>query len=781
MNYQSHDRCFSMDQFRAPDIDYAPVYSWVWNTRLTPETVCAQLDEFCTLGIRAIYVIPESKDFRPGFMDTDLDPDYLTPEFLQMFAYTLREAAARGMQMMLYDEDGWPSGAAGGRVVRGRPELCAAKLTPDGQIEPLGEPDRMNRTAVERFTALTHSAYAATDGIRPGQNIGVAFTDEPALPYPAWTPDLATEFPAQYGYDIREFAPALYDSDAMGEPGKRARIDYFDWTSRRFAESYFGTLRDWCRAHGMQSAGHANNEDCVQRAITVDSPHLLRMLRMLDIPGVDAIWRQIFPGRKPKPDELPFFPRLASSAAASTGAHRVLTESFACYGAGLTFDQMRYILLFQAVRGVNLFNFMNLSLGRDRQYMAGLRPVFSRLLPGAAHLPSFNAFTARLSYIASLGTPENPVALYLPMRSVWAGGAEAAHAAAEFIRVGVALEQRPTSFDIVDDDALAAAEIRDGRLVIGSGRYESLILPHGSADRMPDAVRAAIDGFAQAGISVQWLPDGAAPEAAPLVRTSGTALRALRRRCDNGTLLLVYNESTEPQQFPLDIDPRACCQLNPDTGDAEPAETAPTLCAGEPRIYWFPADGALPARSAVKSDGIPHRYNGTFTFRRVRAFRIDPDGLHDESIDEPFAPIALGDWRSVVGDGFSGDGVYRFAFDAVPGKAIRLDCGDVRYACRCTLNGRPVGERSGAPFRFDLPAEQVQTHNVVELTVSNTAANAYATTRVFDAYRIPQPGDWTAVTSGSPSVGPYHAKTLVFERDSLPGGWFGPLTMQTED
>ncbi len=52
-------------------------------------------------------------------MDTDLSPDYSTPELLQIFACTLREAADRGMQMMLYDEDGGPSGEAGGRVVRG--------------------------------------------------------------------------------------------------------------------------------------------------------------------------------------------------------------------------------------------------------------------------------------------------------------------------------------------------------------------------------------------------------------------------------------------------------------------------------------------------------------------------------------------------------------------------------------------------------------------------------------------------------------------------------------
>lgn len=41
MNYQPYGRRFSMNQFRAPDIDYAPAYSWVRNTRLTPESVCA--------------------------------------------------------------------------------------------------------------------------------------------------------------------------------------------------------------------------------------------------------------------------------------------------------------------------------------------------------------------------------------------------------------------------------------------------------------------------------------------------------------------------------------------------------------------------------------------------------------------------------------------------------------------------------------------------------------------------------------------------------------------
>lgn len=169
MNYQPHGRRFSMNQFRAPDIDYAPVYSWVWNTRLTPETVCAQLDEFCTLGIRAIYVIQASKDFRPGFMDTDLSPDYSTPELLQIFACTLREAADRGMQMMLYGEDGGPSGEAGGRVVRGH-SFSRSLSSGSVYVRPGAICDAGYRSASNFFFCLAGNAVSRPSAPKNGRS-----------------------------------------------------------------------------------------------------------------------------------------------------------------------------------------------------------------------------------------------------------------------------------------------------------------------------------------------------------------------------------------------------------------------------------------------------------------------------------------------------------------------------------------------------------------------------------------------------------------------------------
>ena len=52
-------KSFSADAFRAPAGQHAPIYSWVWNAKLSYEQTDAQLDEMQRLGIRAFYIIPE--------------------------------------------------------------------------------------------------------------------------------------------------------------------------------------------------------------------------------------------------------------------------------------------------------------------------------------------------------------------------------------------------------------------------------------------------------------------------------------------------------------------------------------------------------------------------------------------------------------------------------------------------------------------------------------------------------------------------------------------------
>ena len=124
-----NEKGFKAEKFKVPDLRYAPLYAWVWNYKCTRERIDAQLDEMQRLGVRAFYIIPEPKEFRPASMPTELYPDYLTPEFFEMVSYALRSGRERGMYSWIYDEGGWPSGGACGQVLNAHPEYARRVLS----------------------------------------------------------------------------------------------------------------------------------------------------------------------------------------------------------------------------------------------------------------------------------------------------------------------------------------------------------------------------------------------------------------------------------------------------------------------------------------------------------------------------------------------------------------------------------------------------------------------------------------------------------------------------
>ena len=124
-----NEKSFSAEKFESPDVRYAPLYAWVWNYICTKERIDAQLDEMQRLGIRAFYIVPEPKEFRPYGMPTELSPDYLSEGFFEMVSYALRGGRERGMYTWIYDEGGWPSGGACGQVLKAHPEYARRVLS----------------------------------------------------------------------------------------------------------------------------------------------------------------------------------------------------------------------------------------------------------------------------------------------------------------------------------------------------------------------------------------------------------------------------------------------------------------------------------------------------------------------------------------------------------------------------------------------------------------------------------------------------------------------------
>ena len=121
-----------------------------------------------------------------------------TLEGLDLFLQGVRAALDMGFRLWIYDEKGYPSGSAGGQVLKNHRELEAMGIKYNGgsyTISPLYEwthPSRsfgekrryinlLHSDAVRRFIEMTHLRYASVMPAELFEPIEAFFTDEPSL------------------------------------------------------------------------------------------------------------------------------------------------------------------------------------------------------------------------------------------------------------------------------------------------------------------------------------------------------------------------------------------------------------------------------------------------------------------------------------------------------------------------------------------------------------------------------------------------------------------------
>ncbi len=829
----------------SPESLYWPGYMWFWNDRLTEELITAQLNDMAEHGARSAMPIPMPSEFRPTTNITSLEPDYLSPGFFRLYGFTIDHAAKLGMNVWMYDEGGWPSGSACGKVMRANPKLAmryverveqdldpnqavevpsdclcallkngaeeARRLRPGesvrcdtrgGRLETFvihtGErPDLLDPEATRLFIKLTHEGYRGVAGEHFGKTIRATFTDEPALRRGSrvlpWTPGLDDEFRRRFGYDILDKLPLLFDAD--GEEAARARIDFHDCWAQRAADSYFGEIQRWCHEHGLMSSGHLGGDSGIEGAVSGGS--LLRNLRRMDIPGIDVIWRQIFPGVAGGDPVAgtPIFPKFASSAAHHEGRPWAVTESFCVYGSGLTPAQMKWITDCQYVRGINLSVFGAYNLSTREYYMGGQRPLFGPVNPIWRYLDSFHAYLARLGYLLSLGRPGIETALYLPVRDMWAGEPYAHAAASSCDHLGQALLDSHCDFDLIDDDVISldSTRVDAGRLIAGSVRYHTVCVPR--TRWISDSSLKKLESFARSGGTVLWTDAEGRPAPDWAVKTSAEQIAErvkplaevepvsadiglCKRVLENGALYFVTNESPVPVHCamsfhetnrPVVIDPstgRFHRPLATRTDDGWKMEI--DLGFAGSKLVLFVDDNvqaedepSMPGETLITIDK-------DWSCRRMRCYKVTENGFAVEDCAATVVPIALGDWAGALGSDFSGDAQYsvRFDCDKQAAAAARwLDLGDVHCACEVTLNGASLGKRAWPPYSFGISGLLREGSNELKVMVTNTMANQLVSSKVFDRWEPKE-------------VGPYHARALGFERDSLSSGLYGPVSIR---
>ena len=133
MNYKE-ETLFNPAEIKTPSVEFYPIYSWVWNSPISKNLIIEQIDIMERNGIRGMYIIPEPPEFRPNSMVTYMTPDYLSDEFFDLVEFSVNYAKTKGMLVWLYDEGGWPSGAACGKVVELHPECCS-KIIVESEVE----------------------------------------------------------------------------------------------------------------------------------------------------------------------------------------------------------------------------------------------------------------------------------------------------------------------------------------------------------------------------------------------------------------------------------------------------------------------------------------------------------------------------------------------------------------------------------------------------------------------------------------------------------------------
>lgn len=97
-----------LKEFLNPGAAYRGAPFWAWNGKLEPEELRRQIRLMHRMGLGGFFM-----HARVG-----LATAYLSPEWFACVKACADEAAKLGMRAWLYDEDRWPSGAAGGLVTR---------------------------------------------------------------------------------------------------------------------------------------------------------------------------------------------------------------------------------------------------------------------------------------------------------------------------------------------------------------------------------------------------------------------------------------------------------------------------------------------------------------------------------------------------------------------------------------------------------------------------------------------------------------------------------------
>lgn len=491
-----------------------PLYSfWSWNGKLEESELRRQIREMKEQGYSGFFM-----HARAG-----LGVGYLSEEWFRAVDVSLDEAKSCGMEVGIYDENGWPSGFAGGKVVAKNPKLCQKYLgfTADRSvsgilagykrsgknswqrcalseaqlfahvIENPAYVDFLEPKTVSAFIECTHEEYKKRYAAEFGKTIRYVFSDEPQLPQLPWNDRLKEDFAREYGEDILD---GLWRLNEDGADFDLFLYRYFALVFRAFRQNYTEKIAAWCAENRLEFTGHFAGED----SLTTFNVHggVQNHYKSMQVPGIDFLGRRLAPAPLVKQ---------AASVKNQFGKPHVLSESFGCTGWNTTFEEFLYIWNYQAAMGID-FPCLHLSA----YSMKGLRKrdypsFFSYQQPWWG---KFSELTRRIKRINGfLQGPSAADVLVISAETTAQGvrrdGLLSRRIASSYRSLVEGLLAAQIAFDISNESILNEyGHIERGALAIGRARYKTVIFSAGLAIRKQTA--KLLKRLSAAGINIAF-------------------------------------------------------------------------------------------------------------------------------------------------------------------------------------------------------------------------------------------------------------------------------------
>ncbi|HZG84105.1 glycosyl hydrolase [Paenibacillus sp.] len=483
---------------------------WAINDPLEPDSLKAQLDEMRAAGLNGVVFHPRYYPNRP---------EYMGEAYLAAVSELILYAKRIGMTFWLYDENGWPSGTAGGAVLARRPDLTcrwvALEADGAGGFRPVFRerraPSSFDPEAVSLFMDITHEGYRR--GLDPEAFAYVEgfFTDEVgfldghgatvkdgSLPWDDRLPEL---YAARYGEELLPRLPALFADGADSADSAEARVRYWELITDLLAESFYRPIREWCARHGKRFTAHLKAEEHPFFQLSY-SGSCFRVLREVETPAIDALER--YPGNH-------YYPRIAHSIAMQQGREHALAEAMGGSGWGVSPESFVDYCLWLASHGVDRFvlhlNQYRLKSQAIRDWPPSMpchltwREAFPAVLADvrrrAAALPDLRAEPELLVVAPTRGV----MAAFVPSEAHGMNEHDGSHypdnAAGRinraFLELIDACYASGAHYELTEEREEAGA-LRDGALWIGRRAYRRVLVADGcrwAAPERLDALRAA--------------------------------------------------------------------------------------------------------------------------------------------------------------------------------------------------------------------------------------------------------------------------------------------------